>query len=130
VSGVPDDDFDSGDLLRRLRPHRGDGYLAPGEDPHADALLQQIMGQDVDRARPARRGRRVAVLVIGATVVGAGATAALIQSRQAGNPTVLGCYSSSDVEHARQVGIEPDARRTPIEQCAELWSDGRISWRA
>ena len=67
------------------------------------------------------------LLVAGLTVVGASAAAALIVSRSAGNPMELSCYSSSDVVTAVQVAILPDTKHTPVEQCAELWSDGRIA---
>ena len=127
MTGSTNDDFDSGNLLRGLRPHRGDEYLAPGADPRAEALLDRIVSQELDGKGSARYARRVALLVIGATVVCASAAAALILTRRPGDPTVLSCYSSSDVEQALQFAIPPDAQRTAIEQCAELWSDGRIS---
>jgi hypothetical protein len=127
MTDAPNDAFDPGDLLRRLRPHGGDEYLAPGDDPRADALLHMIVSREIDAGRSARHARRVVVLVAAITVVGASAAAAVIMSRSAGNPTELSCYSSADVKTAMQVAILPDTQRTPIEQCAELWTDGRIA---
>jgi hypothetical protein len=127
MTGAPNDAVEPGDLLRRLRPHTGDEYLSPGDDPRADALLHLIVSRELDGRRPARHARRVVVLVAAITVVGASAAAAVIMSRSAGNPTELSCYSSSDVETAVQVVILPDTQLTPVEQCAELWSDGRIA---
>jgi hypothetical protein len=126
MTGAPNDPIDLDDVLYRLRPHAGDEYLAPGSDPHAEALLERISSR-IEGSRPRRHARRVGVLVTGLAVVGASATAALIVSRSAGNPTELSCYSSPDVDAAVQVAVLPDAQRTPVEQCAELWSDGRIS---
>ena len=127
MTGGPNDIVDPGELLRRLRPHEGDEYLASGQDPRAEALLYRITSRELVVRAPVRRTRRVVVLVAGLTLVGAGAAAALIASRSAGNPTELSCYSSSDVMTAVQVAILPDTKLTPVEQCAELWSDGRIS---
>jgi len=127
MTGVPGDAPDPGELLQALRPRRTDEYLAPGDDPQADALLQQLMSLDLGTHRTRTRARRIAALTVGITVVGASATAALMLSRSAGNPTVLSCYSSAEVTAGAQVVIVPDRDRTPVEQCADLWSDGRIS---
>jgi hypothetical protein len=40
---------------------------------------------------------------------------------------VLACYSTAEVATAVQVAIAPEPGRPPVEQCAALWSDGRIS---
>jgi hypothetical protein len=127
MTGERDDPADPGELLQVLRPYGDHGYLAPGDDPHADALLQHLMSLDVGTRSSRSRTRRVVLLAVGLTVVGASATAAFVMSRPAANSTVMSCYSSADINAATQVVVVPDSSRTPVEQCAELWSDGRIS---
>ena len=95
MTGAPNDAVDPGDVLRTLRPHLGDEYLTPGSDPHAEALLHRIMSREIESGTPARHARRVVLMVAGLTVIGASATAALISSRSAGNPTELSCYSTT-----------------------------------
>jgi hypothetical protein len=85
------------------------------------------MSQGVTRRTRVRHRRFAVAFVIGVTAVGATAATALILTRTAENPTVLTCYSSTDVATAVQVALQPDAQLTPIAQCGELWSDGRLS---
>ena len=127
MNGPPEDAGEPGELLHALRPYPVDEYLAPGDDPGADALLRHVMSLDIDGHKRHSRGRRVAVLAIAITVVGASATAALVTSRSAGNRAEVSCYSSADVHAAKQVVLSADSRRTPLDQCADLWSDGHIS---
>lgn len=127
MTRTPNDNVDPNEILRKLRPHASDGYLEPGDDPRADAILRQITARDADASQMARRARRVVLLVAGLTVVGAGAAAAMIVTRSPRDTTVVSCFSSSDVKSAVQVLITPDVKRTAVEQCADLWSDGRIS---
>jgi hypothetical protein len=120
------DDLRADEVLRQLRPPAVSDFLEPGENPHADQLLQRIISSGVGARRPSRRLRLVVAVAAGTAAIGATAAAAVVLTRQAGNPTVLACYSNADVDTANQVAIEPDPARTPVEQCTPLWSDGRL----
>ena len=126
---MTDDDTGSDGILRALRPPGSAGYLNLGDDPRADAMLQQIMTLEDRRWRAKHPGRVIVLVVAGTAVVGATAAAAIVLTRSAGNATALACYSSADVDRAVQVAIEPDGQRPPVAQCADLWSDGRIDTR-
>lgn len=113
------------ELLRRLRPERADdAYLGRGDDPTADQLLAATLAVPVRGRRRGWRPRRFFVgITVGVVLTGAGATAAVLYSKQADDPTVVLCYSRSDAAAAALVA-EPSADVGPLEQCAEKWVDG------
>jgi hypothetical protein len=118
--------LDPNQVLRELRPPARSGYMWPGENPHADELLRQITVRQDRLSRRRRRARIVVVVAATSVVIGGTAAAAVVIVRRADDPTRLACYSGSDVETAIQFAIEPESGKTPLEQCAELWSDGRL----
>lgn len=116
------------EMLASLRGTDADEYLAPGDDPAADALLARIMdGRTTERARRRpRRRRRVAAGVVAGAVVGSGALVAALWLDRPSDPATLSCYSDASTEPDVQVGLTIDPDSTPIEQCGELWRDGTL----
>lgn len=122
---MSDDPFE---MLSSLRGADADDYLAPGDDPAADALLGRIMdGRTTEPAR--RRSRRRRQLLTGVVVgaaVGSGALVAALWLDQPSDPATLSCYSNASTQPDVQVGLTIDPDSTPIEQCGEPWHDGTL----
>ena len=120
-------DQDPFELLSSFRGSDADAYLAPGEDPVADALLERIMSSEsADRPRRRTPRRRVVTGVLVGVVVGSGAVAAALWLDQPSDPATLSCYSEASTDPDVQVGLTIDPNSTPVEQCAELWRDSTL----
>lgn len=113
------------ELLSVLRPTTTGDFLAPGDDPAADALLSRIVSIDPTRQSPRRRRRRLVLPVtLTFVVVASGAIATAVWLDQPTDPALLACYSEPSADPAEQFALVIDADSTPAEQCATLWQDG------
>lgn len=120
-------DQDPFELLSSLRGNDATEYLAPGEDPVADALLERILSSEsADRPRRRAHRRRVVSGVLVGVVIGSSAVAAALWLDQPSDPATLSCYSEASTDPDVQVGLTIDPDSTPVEQCTELWSDGTL----
>lgn len=118
------------ELLSSLGGDDADGYIKPGDDPAADALLERIMdGTTAASAmpRPFRRRRRVVAGVVAGVLLSSGAVAAAVWLDQPADPATLSCYSDASLDPKVQVGLSIDAESTPVEQCATLWRNGTLA---
>lgn len=113
------------ELLSSLRPDDANDFLAPGDDPAADAMLEHIMASD-PKVRRHRRRRRVLVGAAVGLVLGSGAVAAALLLDRPSDPATLACYSEASTDPAVQVGLTMDPASTPLDQCHELWLDGTL----
>ncbi len=116
------------ELLSSLRGDDAHGYLKPGDDPAADALLERIMnGTTAERsALRSRQHRRVVVGVMAGVLLGSGAVAAAVLFDRPTDPVTLSCYSDASLDPVVQVGLTIDPESTPVKQCAVLWRDGTL----
>lgn len=99
---------------------------APGAGPDADTpTTSDATGR---HARPRVRARhRVAIgAVVGLTVVGAGALAAVWESRPDDAATLV-CYSDASTDPRQMVGVPAADGVDDVELCAGLWSDGTFA---
>lgn len=115
------DDQQPVDPLRAVRPYDDATYLAPGDDPAADALLRRVTN------RKPRRRRRFwlgSFVVIG--LVSAGTATAYVLTRSASDPTAVTCYASDDILNTVQVGVSADPDEDPVDQCRPFWTDGPL----
>lgn len=110
------------ELLRALAPSVDRGCVDAGVDAEADAMLRAVTGG----VRVRHRRRRFVVGAVVATgALGAGAVAAVIESRQPSDATAVACWSSADLDRAAQVALVADG--TPaVEQCADVWATGLL----
>lgn len=113
------------ELLRRLRPERAEsGYLERGADPTADHLLETTLAVPMQRRR-GRRQRRIFVgITVGIVLTGAGATAAVLHSRQPEDPTMVLCYSEPRATESMLAAETPALDIGPMQQCSNKWTDG------
>ena len=106
--------------------------LEPGDDEYADVLLHRVTsGPLADRVpgqRPhtRRRTRRLATAVAALSVLGVGAAAAALWTKQPADAATVLCYSSVDAKPDAVVGLMATPDSTPLEQCAVPWTDGRL----
>lgn len=108
------------ELLRALAPTGDRGRVDAGVDAEADAMLRAVTGGVRGRHR---RRRFVVGAVVATGALGAGAVAAVIESRQPSDATAIACWSSADLDSAAQVAVVADGT-PPVEQCGDVWATG------
>lgn len=123
--------YDPFEVIRRLRPPPADqAELQPGEDAHADALLERIIEQyDASIGHRWRWRRRLLGGGL-AVVLAAGASVAAARWLAGGEPTVIGlisCWSDDTPPPRIQVGLDHRLDQSPQEQCRVQWSNGELS---
>ncbi|MDJ0770734.1 MAG: hypothetical protein QNJ12_18215 [Ilumatobacter sp.] len=120
---MSDRDDEIANALRDLRPPFDDGYLDPGDDPAADALLSSLLERQ-PHARRRRRRRWLAGGIGGVMIVGAGTAAAVLLTREPDDPTVIGCYRDVEVDTADVFALPASSQLNAADQCAPLWENG------
>lgn len=109
------------DWLRSVNPVP-DSRLGPDprDDPDALAILERVLGAAESHTR---RRRHLRFLIPAVVVAAATAATGWALTREADDPTQVGCYASADLQ-ADIIGLPLAVGDDPIAACAAVWSEG------